>query len=82
MYIIIKTSEKDLVDLNNYVDDSWEGMNYSDNKEWVILEYANTLPADTQALSQYRGPFTQEEIQTVISSVEWRAVPDWMKNSQ
>lgn len=78
-YIIIKLEEKDKLNLTNYLQDSWDTLNTSDDKVWGVLKYSGELPVEVQTLSQYRGPFDNQEILSIIYSVEWRKVPEWSK---
>lgn len=78
-YIIIKYAERDQLTLENYLQDDWETSNRSDDGVWAVLKFRGELPSEVQSLSQYRGPYNHIEILSIIGSVEWRAVPEWMK---
>jgi len=72
-YITINTDELSLVDFNEVMETSEDTVRLSVDGSQTILKWANDEPVFVSSLSSYEGPYTHEEILTIMATPEWTA---------
>lgn len=70
-YAIVDSSNIDLLDFNELITNK-DGVRYSlDNTKGLVKWKGPDIPATIQNLSNFEGPYTQNEISQIILSNEW-----------
>ena len=70
-YLIINTSELSKVDFTQILETSEETLRLSVNGEKTFIKWIGQSPDFTSSFSFNEGPYSNEEILTILSSSEW-----------
>ena len=70
-YIIIDMSEIALVDFNQVLETSEQTVRLSVDGSQTVLKWEGAEPSFVSTLNSYEGPYTHEEILTIMSTPEW-----------
>lgn len=70
-YAIVYSSNIDLLDFNELITNK-DGVRHSlDNSKGLVKWKGSDIPATIQNLSNFEGPYTQDEILNVMKSTDW-----------
>ena len=70
-YLIIKTSELDSVDFNQVCETSAETVRRSIDDTKTFIKWDGDQPGFVSSLTGTEGPYTNEEILTVLATEAW-----------
>jgi hypothetical protein len=70
-YLIINTSEISKVDFNQILETSEDTLRLSVNGEKTFIKWIGSIPDFVSTFSFSEGPYSNEEILTILSSSEW-----------
>ena len=70
-YIIINMGEIALVDFNQVMETSQETVRISIDGLKTVLKWSSNEPSFISSLTEYQGPYTNEEILVIMSTPEW-----------
>ena len=70
-YITINTDELSLVDFNEVMETSEDTVRLSVDGLKTVLKWEGDEPLFVSTLSSYEGPYTHEEILTIMATPEW-----------
>jgi len=70
-YLIIQTTDLDKVDFNQVLETSKETVRRSVDGTKTFIKWDNTEPDFLGALTNTEGPYSHQEILTILSTEEW-----------
>lgn len=71
-FMIFSTSETGSIDFNEVLETSAETLRLSVNGLKTFVKWdGNTIPASVDSLTTKEGPYTYEEISTILQTSEW-----------
>lgn len=71
-FMIFSTSETGSIDFNEVLETSVETLRLSVNGLKTFVKWdGNTIPASVDSLTTKEGPYTYEEISTILQTSEW-----------
>ena len=70
-YLIIKTSELDLVDFNQVCETSAETVRRSVDDTKTFIKWDGDQPSFVSGLTETEGPYTNEEIRNILETDVW-----------
>jgi hypothetical protein len=72
-YIIFSTEELDKIDFSQVLETSAETVRRSVDRSKTFVKWNGDEPSCIALLNSKQGPFTHEEMITILSSNEWSA---------
>jgi hypothetical protein len=79
-YYLINTQDLDLINFNEVMETSKQSCNKSIDLSKAIVRHQGEAPESLLAISDKLGPYTQQEIEEIIESSEWKRIyPDYKK---
>ena len=70
-YTIIPTSELNQIDFSQVYETSADTVRLSANGLKTFVKYSDGMPSSVASLTTKEGPYTSEEILTILSTPEW-----------
>lgn len=70
-YVIFNVSELDLIDFNQVLETSAETVRKSVDGTKTFVKYENEMPSSVQSLTSKEGPYTHDEILSILGTIEW-----------
>jgi hypothetical protein len=71
-YVIFDVSELDKIDFNQVFETSAETIRKSVDETLTFVKYnSDEMPSSVSNLETKQGPYSQEEILTILSTPEW-----------
>lgn len=73
-YYIINTADLVLINFNEVMETSKESCNKSIDLSKAIVRHQGEEPESLLAISEKQGPYTQEQIEEIIETSEWKRI--------
>jgi len=70
-FMIFNVSELNQIDFNTVLETSADTVRKSVNETKTFVKWAGTIPTCVSNLTTKEGPYTYEEILTILSTPEW-----------
>tara|TARA_Y100000114_G_scaffold151910_1_gene169403 strand:+ start:631 stop:891 length:261 start_codon:yes stop_codon:yes gene_type:complete len=71
-YVIFSTSELDVIDFNQVLEDSFETVRKSINQSKTLVKWdGESIPSSVEQLTTLQGIYNHEEILSIMNSDEW-----------
>jgi hypothetical protein len=71
-YIIFATSELNQIDFSQVYETDIDTVRLSLNGLKTFVKYSGTMPSSVASLTTKEGPFTHDEILTILQTPEWK----------
>jgi hypothetical protein len=75
-YLIIQTSDLDKVDFSQVLETSKDTVRKSIDGTKTFIKWENNEPDFLELLSNSQGPYSQNEIQTILNGVDWNTTQE------
>lgn len=70
-YVIFNVSELNLVNFNQVLETSADTVRLSVNESKTFVKYNGVMPSSISALTTKQGPYSHEEILSILAGPEW-----------
>ena len=71
-YIVFNTSELNQIDFSQVYETSIDTVRLSLNGLKTFVKYSGTMPSSVASLTTKEGPYTHDEILTILETSEWQ----------
>jgi hypothetical protein len=72
-YIVLATSELNQVNFDEVYETSASTVKLSVNGLKTFVKYSNDMPTSISSLTTKEGPYTHEQILTILETPEWKS---------
>jgi hypothetical protein len=76
-YIILATSELDKINFYEVLETSADTVKRSIDGSKTFVKYFDTMPPSVASLTTKEGPYTNEQMLTILQTSEWLKLPEW-----
>jgi Cdc6-like AAA superfamily ATPase len=73
-YIVLATSELDQINFDEVYETSTNTVKLSVNGLKTFVKYSNDMPTSISSLTTKEGPYTHEQILTILETPEWKSM--------
>jgi hypothetical protein len=70
-YIIFNVSELDKINFDQVIETSVNSVRRSIDGSKTFVKYIGDMPASIASLTTKEGPYTQEQILSIMETIEW-----------
>ncbi len=81
-YIVLATSELNQVNFDEVYETSASTVKLSVNGLKTFVKYSNDMPTSISSLTTKEGPYTHEQILTILETPEWKhPTAEWITSN-
>jgi len=77
-YVIFNVSELGVINFNEVMEDSISTVRLSVDETKTFVKFEGAMPSSVSALTTKEGPYTHDEILTILAGADWTAEDEGM----
>jgi len=74
-YVIFNTTETSSIDFNEVGETSINTLRLNNSGSQTLVKYNGSMPSSVSSLTTKEGPYTYEEILTILTGSAWQTPP-------